>query len=193
MTFEPFPKIGRLRRGCLVTEKIDGTNAQIFISDSNCSAVESPVASVDGLTLWAGSRTRFLQPGKDTDNFGFAAWVRDNAAELVKLGPGRHFGEWWGRGIQRGYGLSERRFSLFNPFRWKDDVRPSCCHIVPILYQGIFDSKEIDDCVSAFEWNGSHAAPGFMQPEGIIVFHSATKTYFKRLLVNDEEPKGLAA
>lgn len=194
MTFEPFPKIGRLKRDCVVTEKIDGTNAQIFIQPSGMfDRPNECVAYADGHYIFAGSRTRWLQPGKATDNFGFAAWVQENAAELAKLGPGRHFGEWWGRGIQRGYGLSERRFSLFNPFRWKDDIRPACCHVVPILYQGLFDSKAIDECVNAFEWNGSHAAPGFMQPEGIIVFHSATKTYFKRLLVNDEEPKGLAA
>lgn len=191
MTFQPFPKIGRLRRDCVVTEKIDGTNAQIFITDDHLIAGDE-VAMVGDNLIFAGSRTRWLQPGKETDNFGFAAWVRENADELVKLGEGRHFGEWWGRGIQRGYGLTERRFSLFNAYRWRDE-RPACCHVVPVLYQGTFDSKAIDDCVSAFEWNGSHAAPGFMQPEGIIVYHSATKTYFKRLLVNDDEPKGIAA
>ena len=46
--FEAFDKIPRLKRGCVITEKIDGTNAQIYIPE----------------------------------------------AELRKLGPGRHFGEW---------------------------------------------------------------------------------------------------
>ena len=30
-TFVPFPKMARLRRDILITEKIDGTNAQIVI------------------------------------------------------------------------------------------------------------------------------------------------------------------
>lgn len=29
--FKEFPKMGRLSRECVVTEKIDGTNAQIYI------------------------------------------------------------------------------------------------------------------------------------------------------------------
>lgn len=27
--FETFPKIGRMKRNCIITKKIDGTNAQI--------------------------------------------------------------------------------------------------------------------------------------------------------------------
>src|SRR5882724_1551391 len=94
--FEPFPKIGRLKRDCLVTEKIDGTNAQVFIVHDSGFENNEAVAKVDNHYIYAGSRSRWLQPGKTTDNFGFAGWVNDNAAELVKLGPGRHFGEWWG-------------------------------------------------------------------------------------------------
>lgn len=42
--FKPMPKIGRLSRGCTATEKIDGTNASIYIGE-------------DGEFL-TGSRTR---------------------------------------------------------------------------------------------------------------------------------------
>lgn len=191
MLFEPFPKIGRLKRDCLVTEKIDGSNAQVAIVP-DAESGEGSTAYVGGNFIFAGSRNRWLQPGKSTDNFGFAGWVKDNADELSKLGPGRHYGEWWGLGIQRGYGLTERRFSLFNPYRWKDAVRPACCGVVPILYQGVFDSAAIDAAITSLETGGSHAKPGFMKPEGIIVWHSATKTYFKRLLENDEMSKGEA-
>lgn len=188
MEFEPFPKIGRLKRDCLITEKIDGTNSQvgIFVDDGKA---KDAVTYESGFAIFAGSRNRWLQPGKTTDNFGFAGWVVENAAELVKLGPGRHFGEWWGLGIQRGYGLTERRFSLFNPHRWKDDVRPLCCGVVPILYQGTFNTDTIENCVKVLEGDGSRAKPGFMKPEGIIVWHSATKTYFKRLIEGDEMSK----
>lgn len=191
MLFEPFPKIGRLKRDCLVTEKIDGSNAQVAIVP-DAESGEGYTAYVGGNFIFAGSRNRWLQPGKSTDNFGFAGWVKDNADELSKLGPGRHYGEWWGLGIQRGYGLTERRFSLFNPYRWKDAVRPACCGVVPILYQGVFDSAAIDAAITSLETGGSHAKHGFMKPEGIIVWHSATKTYFKRLLENDEMSKGEA-
>ena len=175
--FEPFGKIPRLSRDVVVTEKIDGTNAQVYVGD-------------DGVTVRAGSRTRWLEPGKQ-DNFGFAAWVRDHEEELRALGPGRHFGEWWGAGIQRRYGLSEKRFSLFNVARWGDaDVRPACCHVVPLIYQGAFDTTIIHELVETLRITGSYAAPGFMQPEGVVVFHTASSTLYKKTCEGDEKPKG---
>ena len=178
--YVPFPKVPRLNREIIVTEKIDGTNAQVFIAE-------------DGETILAGSRTRWITP--EADNFGFAAWVRDNRDELLKLGPGRHFGEWWGSGIQRGYGLSkgEKRFSLFNVARWADDgVRPACCHAVPTLYRGPFSQQAVDDAIQGLRDNGSLAAIGFAKPEGIIVFHTAANSGFKVTLEKDEEPKSAA-
>lgn len=172
--FVEFPKMPRLSREIVVTEKIDGTNAQVHIGD-------------DGLIL-AGSRTRWITP--ENDNFGFAAWVRDNADELAKLGPGSHFGEWWGAGIQRRYGLTEKRFSLFNVDRWADE-RPACCHVVPVLYRGLFDTFEIDSAIKRLEFNGSEAAPGFMKPEGVVVFHIAGRVGFKKTIEKDEVPKGM--
>jgi hypothetical protein len=38
---------------------------------------------------------------------------------------------------------------------------------------------------------GSKAAPGFMNPEGIVIYHQAAKMYFKKTLLNDESPKSL--
>jgi hypothetical protein len=123
LDFVAFPKLARLNREVCISEKIDGTNSQVFITPISKDSQDpfcldywyGPDASTWG--IYAGSRTRWLQPGKP-DNYGFAAWVKENIEELKKLGPGRHFGEWWGRGIQRNYGLSERRFSLFNAGRW---------------------------------------------------------------------------
>jgi hypothetical protein len=37
---------------------------------------------------------------------------------------------------------------------------------------------------------GSKAAPGFMKPEGIVVFHVAGNVGFKKTIEKDEEPKG---
>ena len=114
MEFVEFPKIARLKRECMISEKIDGTNAQVFIrelADDDVMPTDTPLVAVRGkLLIYAGSRSRWITP-KD-DNFGFAAWVEVHADELVSLGIGNHYGEWWGAGIQRRYGLSEKRFSL---------------------------------------------------------------------------------
>lgn len=177
--FIPFPKIARLSREIIITEKLDGTNAQIWISD-------------DGTEIRAGSRTRWITP--QDDNFGFARWAEENRDELLKLGPGRHFGEWWGKGIQRNYSLTEKRFSLFNVSRWEDDaLRPSCCHTVPVLYRGDFSQSAWQNALADLAKNGSRAAPGFMKPEGIIVFHVAANIGFKKTIEKDAEPKSLAA
>lgn len=177
--FEAFPKIPRLRRGCVITEKIDGTNAQVYITD-------------DGLLL-AGSRSRYITV-KD-DNYGFARWCEANRDELLKLGPGRHFGEWWGSGCQRGYGLAngEKRFSLFNVGRWAAETLPSCVSLVPVLYTGPFSSDIVDSIIEDLRVNGSKASPGFMKPEGIIVYHAAARSMFKVTLEKDEAHKGEAA
>lgn len=111
--------------------------------------------------------------------------------ELLKLGPGTHYGEWWGLGIQRNYGLKEKRFSLFNTAKWSDDtVRPVCCGVVPVLYEGVFDSGAILTAVLNLSSEGSKATPGFMKPEGIVIWHEAARIYFKKTIEKDEAPKG---
>lgn len=175
--FQEMKKIPRLSRSAVVTEKIDGTNASVLIDEAGA--------------ICAGSRNRLITP--EDDNFGFARWVRDNAEELARLGPGQHFGEWWGSGIQRRYGLTEKRFSLFNTARWSDPaVRPACCHVVPVLAEGIFTTELVESAVRELRASGSRAAPGFMQPEGVVVFHVAANVLFKKTLDKDEEWKGKA-
>ena len=186
--FQSFHKIPRLNREIVVTEKIDGTNAQIHIIPGETEIPESPVAINEEFMMFAGSRNRYITPEKD--NFGFAKFVQDNAEELFKLGPGRHYGEWWGKGIQRGYELDHKRFSLFNVNKWTDGgVRPSCCHVVPILAMGTFDSLAIEDVIGLMRSYGSTAAPGFMDPEGIMVYHTAANQYFKVTCKDDNKPK----
>lgn len=200
MEFLPFPKMARLNREIIVTEKIDGTNAQVVIVEDrdfdSDTAFINKIVSVNGFAVFAGSRTRWITP--ENDNFGFAAWVRDNAEELIGLGTGRHFGEWWGRGIQRGYGLAARKFSLFNASRWKTaastaegfDTLPGCCSVVPVLYKGAYQDFVQDEVLHLLENGGSIAAPGFMDPEGIVVYHTAANAGFKVTIKNDEVPKG---
>jgi hypothetical protein len=174
LEFKSFQKIARLSRECVITEKIDGTNAQIVIKDGFIRAI--------------GSRNRFITP--KNDNHGFAKWVMQNEQELVKLGDGTHFGEWWGLGIQRGYDLFERRFSLFRVP--KDLVElPKCVSTVPRLYEGAFKTDLIDTVLNNLALEGSHAAPGYMKPEGIVIYHKAAGIMFKKTLENDEVPKGV--
>lgn len=175
MEFTPFPKVPRLNREVIVTEKIDGTNASIFIGE-------------DGSIL-TGSRKRWISP--EDDNFGFSRWAHEHKEELLLLGPGHHFGEWWGSGCQRGYGLpkGEKRFSLFNVSRWSADELPSCTSLVPVLWSGLFDDLCIRSILDDLRSNGSKAAPGFMRPEGVIVFHTAANVAFKRTIEKDDAPK----
>ena len=176
MEFRKFDKIARLSREIVVTEKIDGTNGLIAIGE-------------DG-EFQVGSRNRWITP-KD-DNMGFARWAYEHKDELMELGSGYHYGEWWGQGIQRGYGLKEKRFSLFNTSRWSDDsVRPECCHVVPTLYTGMFDTTRIEAVLEHLSYYGSVAAPGFMQPEGVVIYHTAGNLYFKKTIEGDDQPKSI--
>lgn len=216
LEFIPFPKLSRLTRECVITEKLDGTNAQICILPRFTweGPVDAGGAAGQGgeYLLFAGSRTRWIQPGND--NYGFAAWVQANAEELAKLGPGQHFGEWWGAGIQRRYGLTEKRFSLFNTSRWSPiprmhenlpDPGPhmpgvidavsgntiNCCFVVPTLFRGDFCTLAVEMLLDDLGRTGSHAAPGFMKPEGIVVYHTAAKTFFKKTLGGDGAKGGV--
>jgi len=191
MEFKPFSKIPRLNRLCTITEKIDGTNGIIDIRpyiDSTVLGDLTLLTQVNGCEIRAGSRTRWITP--QDDNFGFAAWVLANVEELLKLGPGTHYGEWWGGSIQRGYGIQEKRFSLFNTARWGDDaVRPACCYVVPVLYEGPFDTEVAGIIMDGLATVGSAASPGYMDPEGIVVFHHAANSMFKATIKGDEEGK----
>lgn len=202
LEFRAWPKIARLNRGVIITEKIDGTNAAVIIVEDDFEyGPQDDIAkyiTVAGVGYWVGaqSRTRIITP--EDDNSGFAAWVYGNATELVRiLGIGHHFGEWWGSGIQRGYGLpkGEKRFSLFNTTRWAGDERldyiPSL-DVVPVLYAGPFGHYAVEDALHQLRKSGSQAAP-FLNPEGIVVFHGASRQMFKVTLEGDEVPKGQVA
>ena len=225
LDFLEFPKMARLSREMIITEKIDGTNSQIFIWDEEKDIkIEDgtvqkkgkkpdniPFIYSDGnLHIATGSRTRWITP-KD-DNYGFSKWVFENSGKLIELNDGRHFGEWWGSGVQRGYGLQkgDKRFSLFNVSRWAlhgtqprlipnadptiekfQDVLPEICSLVPELYRGQFDTQKINEVLEDLKINGSYASKGFMKPEGIIAFHVAANIGFKKTIEKDEIPKSL--
>jgi hypothetical protein len=193
--FVGFPKMARWSREVIVSEKIDGTNAQVLITPEG--------------KMLCGSRTRWITP--EDDNFGFAAWCRDHKEQLLMLGPGRHFGEWWGSGIQRAYGCKkgERFLSLFNVGRWclhgeepkpiisadprivkVQDVLPPCVGLVPVLWRGNMDDLNIAEIMYELWYLGSKAVPSFMNPEGIVIWHVAGNVGFKKTFDKDNQPKG---
>jgi len=177
--FTSFPKLYRLRGPVIVTEKLDGTNAQIMIS---------------GDTFKVGSRSRWITP--QNDNHGFARWAYDNKDKLIEmLGDGRHYGEWMGAGIQRGYGLKEKRFYLFNTSRWndpelKEKFKQYNVYVVPVLYNGVFDTKAFDQILLDMSLTGSVAISGFMRPEGIVIYDTQSGTGFKKTYDYDDTGKG---
>lgn len=159
MEFKAWPKTLRLKDETYsVTEKIDGTNACIII---------------EGGEIAAQSRTKIITPGKTTDNFGFAQWVEDNKKDLLDLGEGYHYGEWWGAGIQRRYGLDHKRFSLF---AWwtPDEMMPDCCHRIPLI-----SSKMTLEEIKNLELKESLAAPGFTQVEGLVIKSNTSGQRYK--------------
>lgn len=193
--FREFGKIARLRKPIIVTEKLDGTNGQIALvpletEEAYCLAAKDPfclqvLPSIsDGdspLALYAGSRTRWLTIGKG-DNFTFAGWALAHAEELAAFGPGRFYGEWYGCGIQRNYGLTERRFAIFRGQKMAG--LPGCCSTVPILAEG--EGIDTDGIMDTLHKEGSKAVPGFMAPEGIVVWHSGSRTLYKQTFENDK-------
>lgn len=194
-----FPSLSRVMRDMIITEKIDGSNAAIGITE-------------DGI-VYAQSRKRIIEPGP-SDLAGFAAFVQENRDQLIEqLGPGLHFGEWWGQKIQRTYGRTDRTFSLFNVGRWdspfnqaavdaghvswlRDEelcttrcIQCPLVHVVPILQVYTFNTTEIESTLDHLMAHGSYAAPfAPCEPEGVVIYHTASKQTFK--YTPDDRHKG---
>lgn len=180
MEFKPWPKIPRVEnKKEFYTEKIDGTNACIVWSfePADNNTIITVLTEVGPLSMWCQSRLKFIKP--EDDNYGFARWASNNALELLKLGEGYHFGEWWGRGIQRGYNQTEKRFSLFNTKQWgsHNPNTPTCVSVVPTIH-----ANSVEEAKNILIQNGSLAAPGFINVEGVVVFEYNTQTYWKAII-----------
>lgn len=169
--FKAYPKMPRLlNERIIITEKIDGTNAQILVFDPDPPDELSTERCSGKKDFKIGSRNRWISPGKENDNYGFAAWCYEHKEELLNLHYGRHFGEWWGNGIQRGYDVPDKRLSLFDT-RLADLVKFNipCATVVPVLYNGANSDLNVMALMDRLKHEGSRAAPGFMNPEGIII------------------------
>jgi RNA ligase len=230
ISFQGFPKIPRLFREVVITEKIDGTNGAIGIREfpfgwhvgGVCAGEEDGCGydlphdhdrpddarlvfgpnntdyehGGDGMPekeylVYAQSRNRVISTA--ADNHGFAKFVYENAYSLAAdLGPGLHFGEWWGSGIGRNYGLPYKRFSLFNVKRWEDTewkFTTDGLGVVPVIERGEFSTLLVKSVLAVLRIGGSWAAAGYMNPEGVVVYHTAGNLLFKATIEKDEEPK----
>lgn len=182
IVFQPWPKIQRVenvKNKEIYTEKIDGTNACIVIlnADANTVVEDYVLYQDQDVKIFAQSRSKLIKVGDD--NFGFAGWVKEHAEELKSLGEGYHYGEWWGQGIQRGYGLDHKKFSLFNTKRWnpQNPNKPNCCDVVPII-----EANSLEEAAAFLIKNGSLAAPGYFPIEGVVIYNYATDTLLKHII-----------
>lgn len=148
--FTEFPKLARLSRDMVVTEKIDGTNAQVYISNTADFLTEEErsrytrhIALVNGCFVYAGSRNR---------------WIT----------------------------LAGRGLALAD---WRCEQVP-CCHVVPVLLRHTFDTSRVDMLLEHLQVVGSYAAPSFMKPEGVVVFHAKSGQMFKKTLDKNDGHKG---
>lgn len=219
--FQGWPKTPRLSNGGVtITEKIDGTNACVVVFPVPLGQAGTlPTPETLGGFCWvydaqredvaylvgAQSRKRLIFPGQD--NAGFAGWVQSYAVELFDLlGPGRHFGEWWGQGIQRRYGMNRKVFSLFNTHRWhkiaeqrgdwEKHAESLGMTTVPTMYEGRLSDYQIENCLNILRENGSFAAsqwgfPG-QKAEGIIIRHRDLGGNLKAFVENDDTPKSVS-
>ena len=183
MEFKAWPKTPRLENELMViTEKIDGTNACVIFHEVSKGEEHNAITtlSYEGdleIGVWAQSRTRLIYP--EDDNFGFAKYVKENAEELFfLLGMGRHYGEWWGQGIQRTYGADRKYFSLFNTFI-PVNLNEIGVKSIPVIYSGKFDLNIVPGAIESLKVDGSRAYPGYMKPEGICIYLRSTDTIYR--------------
>lgn len=69
------------------------------------------------------------------------------------------------------------------------EFQPACCHVVPVLWAGEFDTDAIRRAMDNLVIEGSRAALGFTRPEGIVVYHTAGNLLFKATLEKDDAGK----
>lgn len=190
--FKSWGSTTRENKNKTITEKIDGTNACLVITDGEVKAQ---------------SRKRMITP--DDDNYGFARWAYDNAGALLDtLGYGYHYGEWYGEGIQKNpLGIEGKRFALFHATKYTaangfDLEQVDGLETVPLLHHGQCNLWTIPNIMQDLDLYGSKVkgarvekVPSFMDmnitfdraasAEGIIIWNNETKTRTKMLLEND--------
>ncbi len=66
--------------------------------------------------------------------------------------------------------------------------------MVPVLAElETFDTERVKAQLLVLDTFGSKAAPGFADPEGIVVYHEASNLLFKATIKNDNKGKDYGA
>jgi hypothetical protein len=200
MKFQEFDKIHALHKTTLlVTQKLHGTNASIWIrptGEIDYSEEQAQFLTEDGQFLvLPGKRTSFIT--LENDNFGFARFVYENKEALYKaLGQGVWFGEWCGPGINSGEGLTQKRLALFAVLSLEEKYHnmksaglwPDRVDLVPVLFTGLGSNiEQIAELVmNDLKEKGSSYVPGYMRPEGIVIQILGTNVKFKKVFEAEE-------
>ena len=85
---------------------------------------------------------------------------------------------------------------MFNSTRFDGLFEPmedgTVLTVVPVIRitTGAYMNPAVEDALDLLLTTGSLAAPGFLTPEGIIVYHTQGNLSFKVTLEKDDEHKG---
>ncbi len=192
--FEEFPKMPKWdNMELVITQKMHGTNACINIYCKHCAKMGHTIVigqkcecTTPDYGLICGKRTAWITT--QSDNFGFALFCYVNKDELIAfLGPGIHWGEWCGPGINKdaGEGLSVKTLYLFNYWREYDmAIKPKNVEIIPVLYFGKNLPGVIEKTCEKLKVEGSAAVPGYMNPEGVVI--TLNRVRYKKPFNNEE-------
>ena len=184
--YASFPSIERLENiYCVISEKVDGTNGLIEINEV------FPVGEPKEIQIRFGSRNRYITFNNDNADFAnffrhYEARFKDVAADIIlkelevsgetltecqEQYPLRIYGEWFGSGIQRGYGLKDKFFMPFSTFYAEKLIEYQVPNIVKpnIMYTGKFNKLTADMCMNTLAIHGSGIIKDYKRPEGIVI------------------------
>ena len=187
-SYPSFSSIERLENiYCVISEKIDGTNGLIEIQN------KANNSNTGSMIVKFGSRNRYIS--FSDDNAGFANFFRhyekkfkNMAKEIIASSynedsqtdeiptenyPLRIYGEWFGKGIQRGYGLDDKYFMPFSSFYAEHMIKAGIPNIMMpnIMYTGKFSLEVVDNCMNCLTSGSFHnLITNYDNPEGIVIY-----------------------
>lgn len=137
--------------------KLHGTNSGILVRP-------------DG-TVLAQSRSRIITPAED--NMGFATWVEANKSVFSEINrdvPVIIYGEWCGRGIQKGVAISAIDKAIFTVFAIQfgtSESDDSSVYVDPDIIGDILADVYLPDNVYILPWEGNAVTVDFFDDNSL--------------------------
>lgn len=187
MKYPSFNKIERLENiYCIISEKIDGTNGLIEINydsvkfGSKNRYLESHEDNAGFMNFYSYHKNIFINTAKELNEKEIEI-SGETLTKYEEIYPIHIYGEWFGKGIQRGYGLDKKFFMPFNPEYAELLIEHEVPHIVRpyILYEGKFSEKVATSSMHFLKEEGSYVIPKYMKPEGIVIYFPKYNFYLK--------------